>query len=129
MADRPFTHCKKTNCFNLTNDKTGYCYEHKYLHKEKIKKNFERLDKKKTPEQIKFYHSIAWRKVSEKVRRQEPFCRRCKASGYLVPAVLVHHNPEVDILISQGLSPYDEKYLEPLCHNCHQQDLRKKQLL
>jgi 5-methylcytosine-specific restriction endonuclease McrA len=86
----------------------------------------ERLDKKKTPEARRFYSSSAWTKTSLEHRKLEPLCQGCRKKGLVVAGVLVHHNPERQDLIEQGLDPFDHKYLETLCFNCHQSELVAK---
>ena len=85
-----------------------------------------RLDKKKTVEARSFYSSSRWTKTSLNHRKIEPLCRSCKGKGRVTEGVLVHHNPERQDLIAQGLDPFDHKYLETLCFNCHQSELRDK---
>ncbi len=84
------------------------------------------LDKKKTPEARSFYSSGRWTKTSLEHRKMEPLCRSCKKKGRTTEGTLVHHNPERQDLIEAGLDPFDHKYLETLCFNCHQGELRDK---
>lgn len=86
----------------------------------------ERLDKKKTPEARSFYSGSKWTRTSLEHRKLEPLCRSCKKKGLTTEGALVHHNPERQDLIEAGLDPYDHKYLETLCFNCHQGELREK---
>lgn len=88
--------------------------------------SFAELDKKKTAEQKKFYSSGAWTRTSLKHRKKKPLCRRCLEKGSRVKVDLVHHNPAYEELIAKGLNPFAEEYLESLCFNCHQAELRAK---
>jgi 5-methylcytosine-specific restriction endonuclease McrA len=93
---------------------------------ERQRESFDVLDKRKTPEQKKFYSGARWTQVSRTHRAIEPLCRRCRAVGQVVAAELVHHNPPLQYLIDNGLNPYNDKYLESLCFACHQKELRGK---
>lgn len=84
------------------------------------------LDKTKTPGSRLFYSSGKWTKTSKEHRKQYPLCVNCKKKGRTVAGSLVHHNPERQILIARGDSPYDDRFLETLCRNCHQVELRGK---
>lgn len=84
------------------------------------------LDKTKTPESRAFYSSGKWTKTSRDHRKRHPLCVNCKRNGRVTAGTLVHHNPERQILIARGDSPYDDRYLETLCFNCHQGELRGK---
>lgn len=119
--NRALSICKKTGCNKLLQS-PGYCENH-----QPVKVNrFENLDKKKTPEQRKFYSSARWTEVSKRHRQNEPLCRRCKKNGRVVKGDLVHHNPPLEELLSQGRSPYDDSVLETLCTSCHQKELYLK---
>jgi len=125
LPNRPLTPCKKQGCPNLV-DNHGYCSAHAHIAKEIIREGFAVLDRKKTPERRAFYSSKRWVNTSIEHRRREPLCRRCKANGRIVAAQMVHHNPPVEDLLRDGLSPFDHQYLESLCNDCHLGELRKK---
>jgi hypothetical protein len=112
--------CRKPGCNTLI-DKSGYCDMHK-------KKNvsFRKLDRKKTPEQKKFYSSGAWTKASIRQRTEHPLCERCLERGITQQAEMVHHDPELQELIRRGLNPLNPEYLHSLCNSCHLEDLRAK---
>lgn len=112
--------CNKPGCNVLV--KRGYCD----AHATKKRDGFRELDKKKTPETIKFYHSRKWTETSKRHRRAYPLCARCKAAGRVVAGDMVHHNPPFERLIKNGLNPYDSQYLETLCNSHHLEDLRFK---
>jgi len=125
VPNRPLTPCRKQGCPNLV-DIPGYCPVHAHLHKMDVREAFAVLDRKKTPERIAFYNSKRWTNTSLEHRRREPLCRRCKAKGVIRPAQMVHHDPPVEELLAQGLSPFDHRYLESLCNDCHLGELRAK---
>lgn len=111
--------CGHPNC-NVLLSTPGYCPKHKK------ESPFKGLDRKKTPETIKFYRSNRWRKTSESFRYDHPLCFECKMNGKTTPAKLVHHTPDLKILLEKNLDPYDRKYLRSSCFNCHQKELRGK---
>lgn len=71
----------------------------------------------KTDEERKFYRSYAWRKRSERHRRDEPLCRTCKAKDLFVPATVTDHI----LAIRDGGDPWDEENLQSQCDTCHQE--------
>lgn len=111
--------CTHYGCNTLV-DSGPRCEAHPY---ESMRK---RLDKTKTPEDRKFYSSSKWTRTSKEHRKMEPLCCRCKTAGRVTEGTLVHHNPERQELLSKGLDPFDHIYLETLCFNCHQSELRSK---
>ena len=125
MPQRSFTQCKKMGCPNLVRG-YGYCPEHTTELKIDYRESFKGLDDKKTPEQKKFYSSSLWTRTSIRHRRAEPLCRRCHDSGRIVCADMVHHNPPLEVLISENKNPLDDNYLESLCNDCHLSELRNK---
>lgn len=109
--------CRHPNC-NVLLSQPGHCPKHK-------KENPLRQLRTNTEAQ-KFYKTYKWRRNSELFRYEYPLCMRCKMDGKTVPAKIVHHKIEVPELIKQGKDPIDWKYLESICFNCHQKELRKK---
>lgn len=114
--------CRKTGC-NVLIDSPGYCNVHQYLFKQHTRESFDNLKRRNTG----FYNTQRWHEVSARHRHTEPLCRECKEIGKTTPAVLVHHNPELNELFEQGLNPYDEQYLVSLCTACHNRHLREMQ--
>ena len=123
MPKRAMSPCRKSGCSALV-ERPGYCPAHQPACPDRA--GFAALDARKTPEQRKLYGSARWTAVSKAVRVKEPLCRRCKVAGRIVPAQMVHHNPPVEVLLARGDSPYDERFLEPLCNMCHLKELREK---
>jgi hypothetical protein len=117
--------CRNVGCTALV--ASGYCAEHQNRGEEIIRNRFKKIESKKTPEQRKFYSSLRWTECSRIHRIHEPLCRKCKTMGRIIPATLTHHNPSREVLIHNGLSPFDDKFLESSCFNCHQKELTTKQ--
>lgn len=109
--------CLHNGCREVIAAGESYCGKHKAAHP-----RFSNLKTQNKP----FYNTYTWTVFSKRYRIEHPLCERCKANGFITVSKLVHHKIEVQDLISQGLSPYNSKYLEALCHNCHQQDLAQK---
>lgn len=114
--------CKKTNCINAATE-SGYCLQHVQAQIAEEKNKFARL-RTHTPA---FYHTAQWTAKSKLYRQEHPVCERCLKNGSVRASKLVHHKIEVKEMLRLGLDPYDDNFLEALCHNCHQQDLAKKQ--
>jgi 5-methylcytosine-specific restriction endonuclease McrA len=114
--------CSHPGC-NVLLDAPGRCEKHQRI---QIRSNFDYLDRKKSDEDIKFYSSAAWQKVSRAHREVEPLCRSCRDRGLVVAAQMVHHEPDRKELIKRGESPLDDRFLVSLCNNCHLVELRKK---
>jgi hypothetical protein len=121
--NRTYRICRSVGCMALV--ASGYCAKHAHIEKEILDNRFKRVEAKKTPEQRKFYSSTRWTNCSRIHRIREPLCRRCKTMGRITPATLTHHNPPREVLIRQGLSPFDDKFLESSCFNCHQKELKR----
>lgn len=117
--------CKSPGCTELL-PAPGYCAKHQ--HKAKPDRyHFDRLDQKKEDWKRKFYATYAWQQKSIQYRLSHPFCERCYEAGWRdVVSQLVHHDPPLEELIRLGLDPFDDRYLEAICNNCHLEELRKK---
>lgn len=68
-----------------------------------------RPGRQQSPEQRKFYSSTRWRRLSQLVRKQEPFCSVCKAK----PSTQVHHR-------DNDWSNNERSNLAGICGECHQ---------
>jgi hypothetical protein len=104
----------------------GYCLRHAHIKKTMTKDVFRELDKKKTPEQKRFYSSSLWTSTSKNHLREEPLCRQCKQNGKVKIATITHHNPPLSEILENGGNPYAEENLESICH---QKELYKKRNL
>jgi len=120
MPRRAKSICRKMGCSVLI-DAPGYCATHTH-----VNNAFVYQDRKKTAETKRFYSSGRWTKKSKQHRVIEPLCRECKKRGIIKPCEMVHHDPPLEILLSKGLNPLDDKYLASLCNDCHLGHLREK---
>jgi 5-methylcytosine-specific restriction protein A len=114
--------CRHPGCASLL-PRPGFCPAHR---PEAVRSGFAALEARKTDAARAFYSSKRWTDASLRHRNKEPLCRRCRAAGRIVSAQMVHHNPPVEELVAKGLSPFDERFLESLCNDCHLTELRKK---
>lgn len=122
MPSRAKRLCRHVGCPELV--ERGYCEKHSKPME--AREPFKRLDEKKTDEQRAFYRSRRWTETSKSHRQSEPLCRSCKTSGRVKEGEMVHHSPELQVLIQNGLDPFNDKYLVTLCNSCHLEELRKK---
>lgn len=100
--------CNYPGCSVLTEQ--GYCDKHKHSY------NRARQGRRETS----FYSSRDWRTTSLQYRAAHPTCEGCKAK----PSEIVHHDPELQVLIRDGLDPLDWQYLTALCWSCHEKTKR-----
>ena len=124
MPKRPLRPCRQPGCPNLV--EKGYCPEHKRKEQRNVRESFRRLDERKNPEAIAFYRSARWTKTSLRYRRKHPLCERCENRGLVVPSRITHHDPPLEELWRQGYTGYEEEFLEAVCWDCHQEELREK---
>lgn len=82
-----------------------------------INEIYPHLKKKKKRVRVKFRDTQRWRKLSLKMRRENPFCVSC---GYLGDDV-DHIDP-----VSNGGPIYDENNLQVLCKSCHSKKTAKE---
>lgn len=64
-----------------------------------------------------------WKKLSERIRKNEPLCHDCQAKGIATPAKEVHHI--IKIKDAPGLK-YEQDNLVPLCEACHRERHRNE---
>jgi 5-methylcytosine-specific restriction endonuclease McrA len=69
------------------------------------------------------YHTARWRKISQQVRREEPFCKYCEARGETQLSEVADHIIPVQQYEEQGGDFYDRNNLCGCCKKCN---LRKK---
>ena len=116
--------CRNPGCSVLVAS-PGYCAAHKKVEKANKRKNWERLDLKKTPEQRAFYNSNAWKIVSILFRKENPLCEVCKTNNRIKKSDLVHHEPNLNYLLKNNLDPLKSEYLHSICNPCHLKELRE----
>ena len=85
---------------------------------------FSALDERKTIEEKRFYRSSRWTRASRLHRIREPLCRYCAEHGRIRKGELVHHEPDLRIIVQRNLNPFDDRYLVTLCNDCHMAELR-----
>ena len=67
-------------------------------------------------------HTKRWVELRRMVLTAQPLCERCKAEGYITPAVEVHHRTPVESgynFHEKRRLMYDPCNLMALCHDCH----------
>jgi len=111
--------CRQVNCSALI-PRPGYCDEHKHVEAER----FRHLAK---ADRSGFYSSAAWTKTSRAFRRMNPLCAEHKRRGTILKGDMVHHIVEVGDLKARGDNPLSWRWLETLCNDCHNRELRKRQ--
>jgi 5-methylcytosine-specific restriction protein A len=111
--------CNKVGC-NVLIDSPGRCE----LHKIKDSERFSHLKKAEGSEE--FYNSSKWKLTRHSYRTKNPLCEECKRDGIIKAMYIVDHKIERNDLIKAGLSPYEHKYLQSLCHACHNKKLRQR---
>lgn len=117
--------CKLPGCPELVEKGEGYCKHHAVFNKVYVnRKAFDRLDRKKNPETIKFYTSRPWIRTSRLYRKMYPLCEECERNNIIMPAQLVHHKKKLQDIWKDKENPLSFKFLESLCNNCHLKELR-----
>lgn len=111
--------CRKVGCGALI-PSPGYCVQHEDIEANRFK------ELHKAPGSRAFYGSRKWTRTARAYRQQYPLCADHLVRGLVVKGDLVDHTTERNELIAQGLSPYDWKYLQTLCHSCHNKKLRER---
>lgn len=105
MPTRPYRICAEPGCGALT--RTGRCDAHQ-------------VERKKDPEQRKFYGSSRWQTIRALVRKQEPYCALCGTN----PTEVVDH-------VNGQYMDCRRENLRGLCRPCHNsitgQQHRRKQ--
>lgn len=77
----------------------------------KCKRHARMVDQQRGLAHTRGYGAL-WGKIRQTVLNDEPLCRRCRATGVIKEADLVHH-------IDRNSSNNDRSNLEPLCRSCH----------
>lgn len=120
--------CKQPGCPNLVIK--GYCRDHDHFNTIVTdRKRFEKLDRRKTTEEKKFYSSAKWTKCSRLYRKYHPICEECEKNNLIVPAQLVHHKKRLPDIWKDRQNPLSFRFLQSLCNKCHLKELysyRKK---
>lgn len=69
-----------------------------------------------------FYQSTDWRNFRQYILSKEPFCRQCKAEGYIVIATECDH---IKDLVDAPELCLTESNIAPLCRSCHSRKTMK----
>jgi 5-methylcytosine-specific restriction endonuclease McrA len=75
-------------------------------------------------ERTPFYHTNKWRKKSEYIRNNEPYCRVCKEKGITIIGKVADHI----IPMSKGGDPWADENLQTLCNVCHNKKRKEESL-
>ena len=124
MGQRALKLCNHPGCAQPVPYGQRYCNKHTSVHVSKNER-FSTLTKFQEHRKL-VYATTRWTKLSKWFRQQNPLCEVCRKKGLIRPSELVHHEPDVSVLIERGLDPFDEKYLHAICNNCHMSELRKR---
>lgn len=111
--------CRQTGCNALVGS-PGYCA----LHTVDTANRFNGL--RKAPGSRAFYGSSNWKLTSKAFRKASPLCAGHKAKGFTIKGDLVDHIIDRHILEREGKDPFDWKYLQTLCHSCHNAKLNAR---
>ena len=63
----------------------------------------------------KRYQTHQWKRLSDHIKTEEPFCRMCKENGVTKLAKVTDHI----VAVRLGGDFWDSKNLQPLCESCH----------
>lgn len=116
MPPKPLKQCSYPGCRELSRE--ARCEKHRAVPKESLRAL--------RSENADFYHTNKWKTVSKAFRDVHLLCAYCLKSGIRTRATITHHNPELSVLLAEGKGPYDWDYLDGVCFNCHQKELRRK---
>lgn len=99
MADRNLKPCKHFGCAALTNDKSGYCEEHRNSRDKGRKSSRERG------------YNARWEKYRKWFLALHPVCAKCERAATVVDHIIPHKgNYELF---------WEPKNHQPLCKRCH----------
>jgi len=113
---KPKKLCNHAGCSQLVDYNQKYCLKHQLEAPKRGKADSYAYKKEKYGKYFRFYHSKAWRKLSEQYRYKQPCCEQCLKDGIVRKADVVDHIVELRDDWSKRL---DESNLQSLCHSCH----------
>ncbi len=114
MPKKPKRPCRFANCPKLTEDKSGYCIEHKKImqrHYDKFTRGYDTHER----------YGGNWKKIRDRYIRQNPLCEMCRAEGKFTAGTIVHHIKP----LSEG-GTNEEKNLMTVCTGCHEKIHRRR---
>jgi len=68
-----------------------------------------------TPTAKAIYNTREWVRTRLEVLDEADW--KCSYCGS--PARTAHHDPALETLLAQGISPYDRRFIRSACHHCH----------
>ena len=107
MPRKPKRPCRYQGCPNLTEDKSGYCEQHR----KQAEQSYNRYAR--NPNAKKMY-GHEWEKIRNRYIQLHPLCEDCLENGIATEAKEVHHV----LPISFG-GTHAEDNLRALCRSCH----------
>ncbi|MFV0420598.1 HNH endonuclease [Oleidesulfovibrio sp.] len=115
MPPRPKKPCRHPGCTVLTQDRSGYCPEHKELAEQRKQARQAARDRQRESAAKRGY-GHKWREARKGFLRSNPLCASCLHTDRAVPATVVDH-----ITPHKGDKAlfWDRKNWQPLCKRCH----------
>lgn len=126
MAKRRTMECKHFGCYNLTENKCGYCDEHLKEFEDKEKERRKKLYNTSGKDNIfnKFYWSKKWKdKRNYILFRDNYLCQDCLKNNKITEATDVHHIIKLRLAWDKR---YDDDNLISLCNDCHKKRDRER---
>lgn len=113
MPNRPLRPCRHYGCPELTNDKSGYCEEHR-----RDNGDYDRYRGSPTERG----YNYRWEKARVRFLKEHPLCVDCLKEGIYTPATQVDH-----IIPHRGdpLLFWDEENWQPLCAHHHSKKTKR----
>ena len=114
MPTKPKRPCRYGGCPHLTDNKSGYCEEHRILmqrHYEHFTRGYKQHER----------YGSGWRKLRDRYISAHPLCEDCLSVGKATTATLVHH---VKPMADGGT--HEESNLMSLCVSCHEKIHKRK---
>jgi 5-methylcytosine-specific restriction protein A len=108
MPRKPARPCRYPGCPNLTDDRSGYCWDH-------LKKTRQQYDNQRGTSTQRGYDA-RWRKYRAMYLAEHPLCKECLKKNMVVEATVVDH-----IIPHRGDYNlfWDPKNHQPLCETSH----------
>jgi len=115
MPYKPQRPCRQPGCPHLTNDKTGYCEQHKPAQ--------QHLQDTQRGNANERGYTYRWHKVSRLYLQTHPLCAECLKEGHTTAASVVDH-----IIPHKGNQSlfWDESNWQSLCRLHHDQKTASK---
>jgi len=110
MPYQPKKPCNRSNCPNLTHNRSGYCDHHQKDYRKQRDINRDTSDARG--------YTYRWQKVRKLFLTQHPLCIICQSEGVITTATIIDH-----IIPHKGNQDlfWDESNWQPLCKFHHDQ--------